>query len=229
MKENMKYSILLITLLSSVLIMDVAQAQMLVGIAGGTGSGKTTLANQIVSYFDKDAALIQQDSYYKDLSNFPLEEREKMNFDHPDSLDFALLKQHLQDLKNNKPISKPIYDFVTHSQCDHAEVVFPRKVIVVEGILILSDPSIRELLDLKLYVETDDDIRILRRLERDIHERGRHFESVKKQYITTVKPMHKQYVKPSKEFADIIIYGINENLSVITKLISGYLENSVVE
>ena len=203
------------------------QAQIIIGIAGGTGSGKTTLANQIVNYFGDDAVLIEQDSYYKDLSALPFEEREKVNFDHPDSLDFSLLRDHLTSLKSNKSVLKPVYDFVNHSRKAESEVVYPKKVVIVEGILILADENIRELFDLKVYIDTDDDIRILRRMERDINERGRHIESVKTQYITTVKPMHKKYVEPSRDFADIVVYGINENLSVVAKLISGYLENDV--
>ena len=203
------------------------QAQILVGIAGGTGSGKTTLADQIVNYFGDDAILLQQDSYYKDLSPLPFEERKTVNFDHPDSLDFSLLRDHLISLKNNRSIKKPTYDFVTHTRTEEYEVISPRKIVVVEGILLLADAKIRELFDLKVYIDTDDDIRILRRLERDINERGRHFESVKTQYITTVKPMHKKYVEPSKDYADIVVYGINENLSIVTKLISGYLENDI--
>lgn len=201
------------------------QAQILIGIAGGTGSGKTTLADQIVNYFGDDAVLIEQDSYYKDLSTLPFDEREKVNFDHPDSLDFSLLRDHLTSLKSNNSVLKPVYDFVDHSRKVECEVVSPRKIIIVEGILILADANIRELFDLKVYIDTDDDIRIIRRLERDINERGRHFESVKMQYITTVKPMHKKYVEPSRDFADIVVYGINKNLPVVTKLISGYLEN----
>ncbi len=203
-------------------------AQILVGIAGGTGSGKTTLAEQLALHFGPDAALIQQDCYYKDLSFLPFEEREKANFDHPDSLDFDLMRSDLLQLKNNTAVSKPRYNFITHTRDEISDRIEPCPIIIVEGILIFSEPSIRDLFDIKIYVETDDDIRILRRLERDLNERGRTIESVRAQYLSTVKPMHKKFVEPSRDFADVVIYGINENFPLVTKLISGYLENEVL-
>lgn len=199
------------------------EAQIVVGIAGGTGSGKTTLAENIVDHFNENAILISQDSYYKDFSYLSKEERDNLNFDHPNSLDFSLLKQHLQDLKDQKSVQIPIYDFTTHSRSGKTKEVTPNEIIIVEGILLFADAGIREMLDIKIYIDTDDDIRFLRRLERDILDRGRTFEGVKKQYISTVKPMHKKYVEPSKAKADLVVYGVNENMPMITKLISSYL------
>lgn len=218
----------LLSFFAGILVTTGLNAQILVGIAGGTGSGKTTLAEKLALHFGENAALIQEDCYYKDLSYLPYDERENRNFDHPESLDFDLLKENLINLKNNRAVDKPRYDFLSHTRTEVSDRVEPCQVIIVEGILIFYDSSIRELFDIKIYIETDDDIRILRRLERDIVERGRTIESIKAQYLATVKPMHKKFVEPSKDFADVVIYGINENFSIVTKLISGYLENEVL-
>jgi uridine kinase len=178
---------------------------ILIGIAGGTGSGKTTLADKIRKAFPKDSILISQDFYYKDLSHLSFEERAKTNFDHPSSLDFALLREHLIELKQGRSIHCPIYSFHTHSRESGYQLVEPAHLIIVEGILLLAVPEIRELFDLKIFVDTDDDIRLLRRIERDIKERSRDFDSVKRQYIMTVKPMHDAFVMPSKQYADVIV------------------------
>ena len=181
-----------------------------VGIAGGTGSGKTTFATKIHEAFP-NAVLISQDSYYRDLSNLPFEKREKTNFDHPDSLEFDLLRQHLIDLKNGKAIEQPIYNFHTHTREKGSVLVQPAQIVLVEGILLLSVPEVRDLFDIKIFIDTDDDIRILRRIERDMSERSRDFKGIKKQYLETVKPMHEAFVEPSKKFADVIIPAWGQN------------------
>jgi len=174
-----------------------------VGIAGGTGSGKTTLAQKIHQAFP-ESILISQDSYYKDISHLPFEERKKTNFDHPNSLEFSLLRQHLVDLKNGQAIEQPIYNFHIHAREKKTERINPAKIVLVEGILLLAIPEVRDLFDIKIFVDTDDDVRILRRIERDMKERSRDFSSVKEQYLKTVKPMHDAFVEPSKKYADII-------------------------
>lgn len=177
-----------------------------VGIAGGTGSGKTTVAYTILDSFQcEEVALIEQDSYYKDLPHLSHEERGKINFDHPDSLDFNLLISHLRGLKGGEDIAKPVYDFTMHQRKEKFEQVKPAKIIVVEGILIFAVPELRDLFDVKIFVDTDDDERLLRRIERDIKERGRTFDSVKEQYLATVKPMYLEFAEPSKRYADVII------------------------
>ena len=202
-----------------------SQEVVLVGIAGGTGSGKTTLARKLSEHFIAESVLISQDCYYKDLSHLPIEERGNVNFDHPDSLDFDLLLVHLTELKNGRAVAIPQYDFSSHSRTDQVQTVEPAPLIIVEGILLLAVPSVQEIFDLKIFIDTDDDVRILRRLERDLLERGRDFDSVKTQYLSTVKPMHNQFVEPSKNQADVVIWGVNENFEVATGLISGYLKN----
>lgn len=181
-----------------------AKPVVLVGIAGGTGSGKTTLAQKIHQAFP-ESVLISQDSYYKDLSHLPFEEREKTNFDHPDSLEFSLLKTHLLELKRGRSIEQPTYSFHSHTREKGTERISPAQIILVEGILLLAAPEIRDLLDIKIFVDTDDDVRVLRRIERDMKERSRDFNSVKEQYLRTVKPMHDAFVEPSKKYADVII------------------------
>ncbi|GAA0734588.1 uridine kinase [Clostridium oceanicum] len=179
---------------------------VLIGITGGTGSGKSTVANEIYNKFDEDCiAMIQQDSYYKDQSNVPIEDRSKKNYDHPDAFDNDLLIEHLNSLLNFKAVKKPIYNFELHNREKDFVNVDPREIIIVEGIMILQDPRLRELLDIKIYVDTDADVRIIRRILRDINERGRTVDSVINQYLNIVRPMHLQFVEPSKRYADIII------------------------
>ena len=180
-----------------------AKSTVFVGIAGGTGSGKTTLAQKIHQVFP-ESILISQDSYYKDISHLSFEERKKTNFDHPDSLEFSLLRKHLVDLKNGKAIEQPIYNFHIHAREKRTERIEPAQIVLVEGILLLAMPEIRDLFDIKIFVDTDDDVRILRRVERDMQERSRDFSSVKEQYLRTVKPMHDAFVEPSKKYADVI-------------------------
>lgn len=200
-----------------------AETIVLVGIAGGTGSGKTTLAKKLNQHFGDGAVLLSQDCYYKDLSHLSLEERESVNFDHPASIDFTLFKEHLLELKKGRSVLIPQYDFTTHTRTDQMEILDSAPIILVEGILLFAVPEVRELFDLKIFIDTDDDIRLMRRLERDLQERGRDFDSVKKQYLATVKPMHQKYVEPTKSQADVVIWGTNENFDVATGLISGYL------
>jgi uridine kinase len=179
---------------------------ILIGITGGTGSGKSTIADALYSNFSKDCiAMIQQDMYYKDQSHLSFEERTKTNYDHPMAFDNDLLVQHLKALINGESIEKPSYDFTIHNRSNETTTVEPRDIILLEGILILEDERIRDLLDIKVYVDTDADIRILRRLVRDINERGRTIESVIDQYLTVVRPMHMQFTEPSKRYADIIV------------------------
>jgi uridine kinase len=184
---------------------------IVIGIAGGSGSGKTTLARAIYDAIGaENISFISHDSYYKDLSHLIIEEREKQNFDHPDSLDTALLVQHVTSLKNGHSVEIPTYDFKIHSRTKNTISLTARPVILVEGILIFTDPSLYELIDIRIFVDTDDDIRMIRRLQRDTLERGRTLNSVIHQYIQTVRPMHLQYVEPSKRNADIIVpVGLN--------------------
>ncbi|MGM9974984.1 MAG: uridine kinase [Clostridiaceae bacterium] len=179
---------------------------ILIGITGGTGSGKSTVAKEICSKFSEDCiAMIEQDSYYKDQSHLSMEERVKTNYDHPDAFDNELLVSHLKSLLEGKDIEKPIYDFSVHTRKEETVKVEPRDIIILEGILVLSDPEIRKLLDIKIYVDTDADVRIIRRLVRDINERGRTVDSVINQYLTVVRPMHLQFIEPTKRYADLIV------------------------
>lgn len=179
---------------------------ILIGITGGTGSGKSTIADALYSNFSNERiTMIQQDMYYKDQSNLSMEERVKTNYDHPMAFDNDLLVEHLQKLIKGEAIEKPRYDFTIHNRAKDTTTVEPREIIIVEGILILEDERIRDLLDIKVYVDTDADIRILRRLVRDIDERGRTVESVIDQYLKMVRPMHMEFTEPTKRYADIII------------------------
>jgi uridine kinase len=186
---------------------------VVIGVAGGTGSGKTTVAQAILKGASTEQiSLIQHDAYYKDLSDLPQAQRAMFNFDHPDALDNGLLIDHLRELKAGRPIEMPVYDFTTHTRTGQTRHVEPHPVILVEGILIFADSSLRRLMDVKIYVDTDADIRFIRRLQRDIAERGRTMESVIHQYLATVRPMHQEFVEPSKRYADVIIPegGFNE-------------------
>jgi uridine kinase len=186
--------------------MAVHTLPLVIGIAGGSGSGKTTVAQTILNRVSPDRiAFLQHDAYYKDLRELPPIQRAEVNFDHPNSLDTDLLIQHIDQLKANQSVKLPIYDFSTHNRTDQTYTVYPRRVILVEGILIFVEPPLRELFNIKLFVDTDPDIRFIRRLQRDITERGRTTESVIHQYLSTVRPMHLEFVEPSKRYADVII------------------------
>lgn len=186
--------------------MSTENRPIVIGVAGGTGSGKTTVAHTILEKVGWNRiAFIQHDSYYYDASNLPLAQRAKLNFDHPDSLETPLLVEHLKLLRAGRPVPVPIYDFRTHTRTAETRLVHPEPVILVEGILIFSERDLRELFDVKIFVDADSDIRFIRRLERDIKERGRALESVVEQYLTTVRPMHMEFVEPSKRYAHVII------------------------
>ena len=179
---------------------------LIIGIAGGTGSGKTTVVHQIMNELpETEVGIISQDSYYKQNVGMSYEERSNINCDHPRAIDFELLVQHLKDLKADKTIEQPVYSFVTHNRTDDTVITHPRKVMIVEGILILSNPELRDMFDVKVFVHAESDERLIRRLKRDIAERGRDMEEVLNRYQTTLKPMHQQFIEPTKAFADIII------------------------
>ena len=204
---------------------------LVIGIAGGTASGKTTVARRIIDALPGETAtLIDQDSYYQDLSHLVLNQRGRQNFDHPDAFDFDLLFTHLTALRSGESIHKPIYSFEKHTRLDDSfTTIVPARVVIVEGILVLSHPALRDLMDIKIYIDTDDDVRLLRRLTRDIKERGRSFDEVAKQYFTTVRPMHLSFVEPSKRFADIIIpHGGNNEAAIgmVVAAIRGKLDRS---
>ena len=178
---------------------------IVVGIAGGTGSGKSTITSSLKEKLKDSVVVIEQDSYYKDQSSLPFEERIKTNYDHPFAFDNDLLVEHVLSLKEQKSIEKPIYDFETHNRKKETILVEPCDVIIVEGILILYEEAVRNLLDIKIFVDTDSDVRIIRRILRDIKERGRTLDSVIMQYLNTVRPSHLQFIEPSKRYADIIV------------------------
>ncbi|MBP1225024.1 uridine kinase [Flavobacterium sp. 1355] len=179
---------------------------LIIGIAGGTGSGKTTVVHQIMNELpDTEVGVISQDSYYKETHNLSFDERALINFDHPRAIDFELLEKHLRALKAGETIDQPVYSFIQHNRTDDTVSTHPRKVMIVEGILILTNPELRELFDIKIFVHADSDERLIRRLKRDISERGRDIDEVLNRYQNTLKPMHEQFIEPSKAFADIII------------------------
>jgi uridine kinase len=179
---------------------------LVIGIAGGSGSGKTTVAQEILQRVGRDRiAFLQHDSYYKDLSGLPPAQHAEINFDHPNSLETELLTQHIASLRDGQPVNVPIYDFAIDSRTSHTFTIEPHRVIIVEGILIFTEAALRNMFDVKIFVDTDSDLRFIRRLERDITERGRTTESVIKQYLLTVRPMHLEFVEPSKRYADVII------------------------
>jgi len=198
---------------------------LIIGIAGGTGSGKTTVASQIRKALPPGyCAIIDHDAYYRDLSHLPFEERVKVNFDHPDSLENELLCTHLETLHEGAAVAKPMYDFTIHCRGEETVLIEPCPVIVVEGILVLADPNIRRILDVKIYVETDSDVRVIRRIRRDMAERGREFDDIREQYYRTVRPMHIRFVEPSKRHADIILPEGGENqvaIGLVVRALAG--------
>ena len=179
---------------------------ILIGIAGGTGSGKTTLANNLVNYFGRDeVSILRHDNYYKRHDELTYEERTRLNYDHPDAFDTELLCDHIRQLKAGKPVEMPVYDYTIHNRSDQTTLVLPNPVIILEGIMIFAEPALVDLMDFRIFVDTDADERILRRILRDVKQRGRSLDSVIDQYLNTVKPMHEQFVEPSKRRANIII------------------------
>jgi uridine kinase len=202
---------------------------LIIGIAGGTGSGKTTVVNQILNELPADeVCVISQDSYYKETSNLSYEERTKINFDHPKAIDFELLVKHLTQLKANQVIEQPVYSFITHNRTKDTLITHPRKVIIVEGILIFNNSELRDLFDIKIFVHADTDERLIRRVRRDIEERGRDINEVLTRYQNTLKPMHQQFIEPTKNFADIIIPNDRYNtvaVDIVRTVISQKLYN----
>lgn len=192
---------------------------LVLGIAGGTGSGKTTISRAIIEALGPSAVLIDHDAYYIDQSHLPFEERERTNYDHPDSLETDLLIQHIRDLRAGRTIHKPVYDYAMHARSPDTVRIEPTPVVVVEGILTLAIPSLRDELDLRVFVDTDADIRLMRRIRRDIEQRGRSFASVRQQYYDTVRPMHMAFVEPSKRFANVIVPEGGENKIAIDVLV----------
>jgi uridine kinase len=202
---------------------------MIIGICGGTGSGKTTVANRILESVNaRDVVFIQQDSYYRNLKDLPLDYRQAVNFDHPDALDNDLLVHHIKKLRAGGQVELPIYDFRTNQRLHETVLIESKPIVIVEGILIFADPRLLEQMDIKVFVDTPDDIRFIRRLRRDIDERGRTLESVCEQYLMTVRPMHLQFVEPSKRYADIIIPEGGHNM-VSVDLISGKIRERLAE
>lgn len=202
---------------------------MIIGIAGGTGSGKTTVVKKIMEMFPKeDVALLSQDSYYKDNSSMSPEERHEINFDHPDSIEFSLLEKHLRDLKNKKSIEEPIYSYLTCARSKETIRIDPKDVIIVEGILIFSDKTIRNVCDVKIFVDAPADERLARVIKRDMIERGRSAEMVLERYEKTVKPMHEAYIEPTKKYADIIIPQGGHNMVAI-KVLTDIIKNKLSE
>jgi uridine kinase len=179
---------------------------VVIGIAGGSGSGKTTVLQQIIGEFGADPiAVLDHDAYYEDLSHLPPEKREQINFDHPDALETNLMREHLDRLIAGEAVEKPVYDFTTHTRRDETETVEPRPVIIIEGILVLAESQLEERMDIRIFVDAADDIRLMRRIRRDLEERDRSIEGILKQYERTVRPMHLEFVEPSKRDADVII------------------------
>ena len=196
-------------------------SSILIGIAGGTGSGKTSIAKYLLKHFGNDELIvIEQDSYYKDNSNLSMDERNQQNFDHPEAIDIKLFNKQMESLLDGKPVKIPIYDFSNHNRIEEFQLVKPTKIIIIEGILTLHFESFRKLMDIKVFVDVPDKIRFKRRLSRDIKKRGRTLMSVTNQYESTVYPMYKQFVEPSKDFADIIITGGAKNKEAIDTLIN---------
>ena len=200
---------------------------MVIGIAGGTGSGKTTLTEKLKERFADQVSVLYHDNYYKKHVGMTYEERSKLNYDHPDAFDTDLIVQDLKALREGKTIQCPVYDYTIHNRSDKTLEVRPTRVIIVEGILIFADAALRELMDIKIFVDTDADVRILRRVLRDVKERGRTLDSVVSQYLTTVKPMHEAFVEPSKKYADIIVPQGGRNpvaLDMLVERIRGHVE-----
>jgi uridine kinase len=192
---------------------------LIIGIAGGTGSGKTTLTRRLMSRFGGDVSVVYHDNYYKRHDELTYDQRAALNYDHPDAFDTGLMIEHLTSLRSGESVQCPVYDYTVHNRSEETVEIRPTKVIIVEGILIFENPDLRDLMDIKIFVDTDADVRILRRILRDVKERGRSLDSVVEQYLTTVKPMHEQFVQPSRQYADIVIPEGGHNLVALELLV----------
>jgi len=197
---------------------------IIIGIAGGTGSGKTTVVRKIANVVpEKNVAILMQDSYYNDNAHLSFEERQKINYDHPNSIDFDLLLKQINDLKTNQPIEQPIYSYTTHTRTGDYTVIHPKEILIVEGILIFTNEELRKLCDIKIFVHTDSDLRLIRRIKRDINERGRDLDEVLNRYEKTLKPMHNRFIEPTMKYADLIIPVGGENkvaIDILTSMIN---------
>lgn len=201
---------------------------LVIGIAGGTGSGKTTLMNRLIERFGTEVSVLSHDNYYKRHDELSYEQRCLLNYDEPDALETDLMARHLDRLRRGESIQCPVYDFTLHNRSDETVTIVPKKVIIVEGILIFTDKQLRELMDIRIFVDTDADVRLCRRIKRDVNKRGRTLESVLEQYQNTVKPMHEMYVEPSKKYADIVVPEGGKNL-VALDLIMGRIKRHLEE
>lgn len=198
-----------------------SEKPLIIGVAGGSGSGKTTVVDKILQRIGKsNIQLIEHDSYYRDLKHLPFSEREKENFDHPSALETELMIHHLEALRRGEEVQMPVYDFVTHSRTEETRLASPKRIILIDGILIFSEPELLKMMDIKIFVDTDDDVRLLRRLRRDIEERGRDLAGILNQYETFVRPMHLEFVEPAKRYADIIIPHGGENKVALNMIIA---------
>ena len=196
---------------------------LVIGIAGGTGSGKTTLMNNLIQHFSGMITVLSHDNYYRRLDHLEMEQRNQVNYDHPDALETELMVEHLRQLRSGEAIDCPIYDFTVHNRSDETLHITPQKVIIVEGILIFADEALRDLMDIRIFVDTDADVRLCRRIKRDVNKRGRTLESVLQQYQTTVKPMHEKFIEPSKKYANIVVPEGGKNV-VALDMITGYIQ-----
>ena len=196
---------------------------LVIGIAGGTGSGKTTLMNNLIQHFSGMITVLSHDNYYRRLDHLEMEQRNQVNYDHPDALETELMVEHLRQLRSGEAIDCPIYDFTVHNRSDETLRITPQKVIIVEGILIFADEALRDLMDIRIFVDTDADVRLCRRIKRDVNKRGRTLESVLQQYQTTVKPMHAKFIEPSKKYANIVVPEGGKNV-VALDMITGYIQ-----
>lgn len=202
---------------------------LIIGIAGGTGSGKTTVVHNILHQLSsEDVIVISQDNYYKDSSHLPFEERLEINFDHPRSIDFERLVDDLKKLKKGETIEQPVYSFLTHTRTDETLLTPPKRVVIVEGILVLTDPNLRAMFDLKIFVHADADERLIRRIKRDIQERGRDLDEVISRYQKTLKPMHEQFIEPNKKYADLIIPNEKKKNDVAIDVMSTVIKNRLI-